>query len=231
MKSHDWLSNISDMMSGLMMIFLFVSISYMLSVQKEKQSMRDIAVTYQRLQKDLYKDLYTEFEGDLPKWQAEIDSTDNTVTFNEPSILFESNSADLKTRFQAILNEFFPRYLKILSSIKYKNDVQELRIEGHTSSDWEGTTSTNNRYLNNAKLSQERAFNVLQFCFCLKETEAEKEFLTKVLRANGLAFAKPKYNSNGKENYALSRRVEFRVITKTEEKIAKILEVSNGKSN
>ena len=40
-----WIS-ISDMMAGLMVIFLFIAISYMLHVQADKEKIEQIAVTY-----------------------------------------------------------------------------------------------------------------------------------------------------------------------------------------
>ena len=52
----DWIS-ISDLMAGLMMIFLFIAISYMNSLQIRAKQIKKIAVAYQELQDDLYYDL------------------------------------------------------------------------------------------------------------------------------------------------------------------------------
>ena len=59
-------------------------------------------------------------------------SIDSIVRFEEPIIFFNRGSATLKEEFKVILNDFFPRYLKILTSDKYRDDVEEIRIEGHT---------------------------------------------------------------------------------------------------
>ena len=67
----EWIS-ISDLMAGLMMIFLFIAISYMNSLQIRANQVRKIAVAYQELQDNLYQELYDEFKNDLPKWNAEI---------------------------------------------------------------------------------------------------------------------------------------------------------------
>jgi len=60
-KVEDDLSSISDLMSALMIIFLFISISYMQSVKAEKDRIEEnqrrikkIAVAYQELQVNLY---------------------------------------------------------------------------------------------------------------------------------------------------------------------------------
>jgi len=48
------------------------------------------------------------------------------------------------------------------------------------------------------------------------------------LRANGLSFANPVLTADGSEDSERSRRVEFRVLTKTEDKIYRILQKSQS---
>jgi outer membrane protein OmpA-like peptidoglycan-associated protein len=102
-----WIS-ISDMMSGLMMIFLFISISYMISVIREKDKIKEIAVTYNRLQNDLYEDLYNEFKNDLQKWDATINRQTLSVRFESPDVLFKLGSSQLENKFKEILEDFSP---------------------------------------------------------------------------------------------------------------------------
>ena len=228
----EWIS-ISDMMAGVMMIFLLIAVSYMVVISKtEKQlalqnaelkelnrQMSDIAKTHENLQLALHKDLVTEFSKYLESWNAEID-TDNTVRFREPEILFDQGKKEVKTRFQEILDDFFPRYIHILTQEKYRQDIDEIRIEGHTSMEWQNAKTLESRYLGNAELSQARALEVLKYCFSQTSINADKEWLVKVLRANGLSFAKPL------ETPELSRRVEFKVLTKSNEKIMNILDIN-----
>ncbi len=49
-----WIS-ISDLMSGLMVVFMFIAVAYI----------TNMAVTYDALQNDLYEDLLEEFKDDL----------------------------------------------------------------------------------------------------------------------------------------------------------------------
>jgi len=231
-KQTNWLESVSDMMSGLMMIFLFISVTYMLEATNEKQKaigekekMQQIALQVEKTKVALYEELRKEFKDDLPKWQAEIDEN-NTVRFNEPRVLFDPGKATLKSGFQEILTDFFPRYVRIVKDPRFFSDIEEIRIEGHTSTDWEGVKDYQERYLNNARLSQERAFEVLRFCFTLQAIMTEREWLPRVLRANGVSFGKFLLKTNGDEDSDRSRRVEFRILSKTEEKIYKILEVS-----
>ena len=48
-----WIS-VSDLMAGLMIIFLFIAITYIRPVQDERDTIRDIAVTFQDVEEDLY---------------------------------------------------------------------------------------------------------------------------------------------------------------------------------
>jgi len=227
-EDSEWMS-ISDMMSGLMLIFMFIAISFMIQVQDDKEKIENIAKTYYKDKEELNRDLNNEFKNDLKKWEAEI-TKDNIIIFNSPTVLFNTGKSSIKKDFKSILNNFFPRYIKILSSKKYKNEIDEIRIEGHTSNVWSKGLNESITYLKNMKLSQNRANNVLAYCYSLKNNLIHKniKWLEKHFRANGMAFSKLKYLD---KNHLLvdlikSKRVEFRVQMKTEEKIYKILEVS-----
>ena len=237
MEDDSWHGGISDLMTGLMMIFLLIAISYMLMVERSsveiKKSaesvleqgrvVKEIAATYSELQVGLYEDLLSEFKNDLKKWDATLEK-DSTIRFNEPDILFEAGSSNLRENFKNILHDFFPRYLSILTSEKYKIDIDEIRIEGHTSSIWEDAKTEAEIYLKNSRLSQERAHSVLAYCYQLDSSDSNHQWLHKVIRANGLSYGIPILNENGKEDRARSRRVEFKAITKSQEKILKIVE-------
>ena len=105
---------LADLMTGLMMIFLLISIVYMVKVEADSEKLKHIASDYNELRLQLYADLKTEFEKDLPKWGAELDP-DMTIRFREPDVLFDTGSDSLKPRFKTILDDFFPRYVRILT--------------------------------------------------------------------------------------------------------------------
>ena len=245
----EWMS-ISDMMSGLMLIFMFIAISFMIQVEedknktekinkeleqlikqakKDKEKIEHIAKTYYKDKEELNKALLEEFEKNLEDWEAEI-TKDNIIVFNSPTVLFNTGKSAIKKDFKYILNDFFPRYIKILSSKKYKNEIDEIRIEGHTSNTGNKGVKENIMYLKNMKLSQNRANNVLSYCYSLKNDfiHENSKWLEKHFRANGMAFSKLKYldSNHSVVDLIKSKRVEFRVKMKTEEKIYKILEVS-----
>lgn len=225
-----WIS-ISDMMSGLMMIFLFIAVSYMLKILREKEQIKEIAVTYNRLQTDLYTDLEREFHDDLPKWNAVIDRQSLSVRFESPDVLFQRGDFVIKLVFRDILADFFPRYLTILTGKKYREDIDEIRIEGHTSSEWRFDVPPDVAYLRNMELSQNRTRSVLEYVLSLpnEQVSSEKDWLKKYLTANGLSSSKIILVS-GDEDKDASRRVEFRVRTNAEKRIVKIIADSQNEA-
>ena len=224
-REEHWVS-ISDMMAGLMMIFLFISVVYMVHVIVDKKNIEDIAKTYENLQVDLYKDLDREFHDDLVRWNAILKEPPIlSVRFREPDVLFESGSVEIRPAFKKILDDFFPRYIKILMSPKYINDIEEVRIEGHTSSVWMGVTNKDIAYFKNMKLSQGRTRSVLEYVFLIHQIHKNKEvkgWLKERLTANGLSSSQL-ICSEGRENKHESRRVEFRVRTNAEKRIFRII--------
>lgn len=210
--------SISDMMSGLMLVFLFIAISFMIKVESENQEMKDVAIEYRDTKANLNEALYAEFENDLEVWGATI-TQENSIVFFSPDVLFEVSSSDIKDEFKVVLEQFFSRYITILTSEEYKEQILDLRVEGHTSDTWKSTKSKQDIYLKNMQLSQNRAYEVLSYCYSLDD-QAIKEnrlWLEKHFRANGMAFSKLK----DKEK---ARRVEFTIQMKSEDKVYEILE-------
>ena len=132
----------------------------------------------------------------------------------------------MRPRFREILADFFPRYARILNSQNYRDDIEEVRIEGHTSSSWETTTSEDDSYFLNMQLSQARTTSTLRYVLTLPEVREDVAWLRRHVTANGLSFSRLILTRDGEEDAAASRRVEFRVKTNAEKKIAQIVEVS-----
>ena len=213
---------LADLMTGLMMVFLLIAITYMVKVEAASQHIREIAVLYERMKVELYDDLKREFEKDLPRWGAELDR-DSTIRFREPDVLFPIGSSELKNNFKSILDDFFPRYVHILDSDKYRDAVKEIRIEGHTSSIWSNLPS-DQAYFQNMKLSQDRTRSSLQYVLGLPAVRDDLSWLRGHITANGLSSSKTIKRPGGSEDYERSQRVEFRVRTDAESRIATIIE-------
>ena len=154
-----------------------------------------------------------------------------SIRFKKP---FPPGEANVPIPFKDILDKFFPRYIAILTKPKYRDEIDEIRIEGHTSSEWMGESTLERdyseedvAYLENMGLSQNRARNVLEYVLAINSRQImqNKDWIKKNLTANGLSSSKPIPNLDGNENKEESRRVEFRVVTKSEKLIDEIKEL------
>lgn len=219
---------LSDLMTGLMMMFLLIAVLYMVQIESQSKKLKQVAVLYDELRTKLYEDLEGEFSSDLAKWGAEISKENLTIQFKEPDVLFAVGSSELRPRFREILNDFFPRYVRILTSEKYRQSITELRIEGHTSSIWTSTVTPQESYFLNMALSQERTRSTLQYVMYMPSLRASVPWLERFATANGLSFSKLMRTPTGAEDRNASQRVEFRVITDAERRIARILEAAQS---
>ena len=218
---HHWLS-VSDLMAGLMMVFLFISIALMRNALLERDRIKEVAVAYQENQVAIYDALMDEFEKDLEKWQASVDDDTLAFTFQSPEVLFATGSESLRPRFQQILDDFFPRYLDIL--LDFSDSINEVRIEGHTSSRWAPGSTDEEAYFNNMELSQGRTRSVLGYLYDLPEVSTHQEWIKANIAAVGFSSSRVVLDEAGQEDPERSRRVSFRVITNAETQIRQILD-------
>lgn len=195
---------VADLMSILMMVFMFLGILFLYKLKATKIS----------FQKELNIALNNEFGKDLDDWSAII-TNDNIIRFKAP---FKIGDINLTEKYKNILKDFFPRYIKLLTSDNLKQKINEIRIEGHTSYGWAFVDDINQIYLKNMKLSQERSYNVLNFVYTLDNQIINKnhEWLIQRLRSNGLSYSKPVYKDIDGTiiDEINSKRVEFIVISK-----------------
>ena len=77
----------SDLMTGLMVIFLFIAIAYMSKVQANQSVLTD----YIETKRQLHDKFVNEFKGDTAKWQMSI-GKDLSMKFKNPTVLFEQGS-------------------------------------------------------------------------------------------------------------------------------------------
>lgn len=217
---------LSDLMTGLMFLFLLISLAYMVAIQVQQTKTKDVLQTYEQTRTDLYRALYAEFHSDLPKWGAQLDPQTLSLRFYARNVLFTSGSSELQPRFQAILRDFFPRYVRILTEPQYRDLISEVRIEGYTSSFWQPGATIDQSYIGNMALSQDRTRAVLAYVLGLPAIEPDKSWLLNVLTANGLSFSHLIRYSNGTENADASQRVEFRVRTDADRQVARVLALS-----
>ncbi len=194
------------------MIFLFIAVIYVQNINKrfgEVSNVRD----------DICSDLSKEFSSYSGRWGMSICENGLLISFESDSN-FEINSAKLTDRFKGILRDFFPRLMGVIQ--KYRDSISELRIEGHTDSSVRSDDTELSGYIYNTKLSQERSRNVMDFSLSLDPILSNPKYLEwsyNHLTAHGLSSSHRIFNSRGLENYSASRRVEFRLRTKAEDRL------------
>ncbi len=213
-----WIS-VSDMMTGLMMIFLFIAIIYIQEVLNTYGEFEDV-------QAKICTELRTEFNEEQKTWNMKICEGGLLVKF-ENNENFLPDSKIITERFQLVLNEFYPRFKNILW--KYIDDVDELRIEGHASSEARGK-SRKDAYLYNTELSQGRSYNVMNYVLSLDEIISNSDFLEwsyENLTAHGMSSSEVIMVNNVEDRQA-SRRVEFRIRTKAEDKLIEFVKELDG---
>lgn len=226
--------SLGDLMAGLLLIFVLLLSFVMLDLmEKEKRDneinkrLLEIFTDYVKLREKLYEDLENEFQEDLQRWNAVLDREKLSVRFREPNVLFEQGEAEVQFAFKKILDDFFPRYIRILKHPDYVNEIAEIRIEGHTSSEWSELVSKENAYILNMELSQDRTRSVLQYVLQIPTVNIHRDWIRQYLTANGLSSSKLILNPNGTQNRKESRRVEFRVRTNAEKQLEKIKELEH----
>ncbi|NEX21187.1 OmpA family protein [Thiorhodococcus mannitoliphagus] len=207
---------VSDLMATLMMIFLFLAVLHMAQVERTHLVETEVRATAAESRQAIYQALEDEFREDLPRWRAELVKPTLTLRFREPDVLFDRSSARIKPEFEAILRDFLPRYLAQLSG--FKDVIREIRIEGHTSSEWSADTAPLQAYFLNMELSQQRTQAVLRFAYGLEGLEDATWFRDRVA-AVGLSSSRLVHDPDGAEDPEASRRVEFSVLTDFESRL------------
>jgi outer membrane protein OmpA-like peptidoglycan-associated protein len=233
-KANDsnWMS-FSDIMTGLMVIFMFIAISYIYEVQKREAEVNQIIEDYKLTQQKIYNDLDSTFTDRFKEYNLLV-NPDLSIQITDASALFPSqfyyDDILLKQRFESFLDEFTPLFYSIILKEEYRDDISEIRIEGHTAIAVVNDEFDKEYYRNMIILSQKRSNKVLEYMtntgYYDGMNEQEKSFLRFVTTSNGLAFGRSldnkgnfKYDSDKSIDKVKSKRVEFRIVTNSQKVI------------
>jgi outer membrane protein OmpA-like peptidoglycan-associated protein len=232
----------ADLMTVLMVIFLFISIAYMGLVQYKQQQQDKIFEEYKQTKENLYNELKETFKNDFQKWNLALDQ-DLSIRFTNPNVLFEPDKAKIRPLFEQILNEFIPKYFNVLRQVKYQNKIAEIRIEGHSDPAARTPTGYQNEnfgYIENLQLSQDRSLSVMDYIirstYYNQLPATDKKWIRFSVTATGLSYGRTldnekKYSyKTGKDiNFEYSRRVEFRIVTTSELLVEKVIQQMQNK--
>jgi outer membrane protein OmpA-like peptidoglycan-associated protein len=96
-SDNNWIS-FSDIMTVLMVVFLFIAISYILEVQKRQAERDEIFEEFKATKEELYNELDSVFKADFQKWEVKLDK-DLSIKFTNPDVLFNSGQTTIRTSF------------------------------------------------------------------------------------------------------------------------------------
>lgn len=190
---------VSDLMAVLMLVFMFIAVISIRTIVNEEEILNAEC-------DEIYQALKAEFEGDFLDWKVVL-LRDSTIRFRDPDVLFEAGSHEIRSDFRVILSLFFPRYLESIN--EFREDIREIRIEGHTSSEFKNSEKP---YISNMRLSQDRTREILEYVLSLPDPNRYVEWAKPLITANGLSSSRLIRNKKDEEDKILSRRVEFRLL-------------------
>lgn len=150
----------------------------------------------------LLKTFHTEIEHNILRITKALE-----IQFIASYLQFNVGVYTLTTVQKEFLNQFFKKLLPVLKP--YSSNITALQINGHTSSEWRGTTFSM-RYLNNADLSAKRAMSITKQLFLNRSLTSYQPWLSRTIESDAHAFAKPVLNAS-KEDKTASRRVSITI--------------------
>ena len=149
--------------------------------------------------------------------RADIDESGNITL--ESTVFFQTGSSEIRADGQAMLQRFLPVYLEVLLRPEYSDYLGEIIIEGHT--------DTSGTYVNNLRLSQNRALSVAIYCLNIVDGSKRAQ-LQRLMTAKGRSYSDPVYNADGTVNMDASRRVVFKFSLKDAEMVDELNNILNG---
>ena len=228
--------SIGDLMASLLLIFVLLLVSALLSVQEQDEKIKDTIARIDSTKQNLFNKLNEEFKDDFKKWDAEIDTSltirfKGIVTIDKQyeKFYFASDSSSLNTSHKTILDKFFLKYINILRLDEFKKAIKEIRIEGHTDAKPRNMKKYPDPYIGNMILSQERALSVAAYSLGTIKKQDERKWVESKLMANGLSYSRLIDKEN--DTSAVNRRVEFRFVTDFEEQIDKALRILRNEND
>ena len=112
--------------------------------------------------REFIDNLKRELAADVEKAGGRIDPF-GRVEFPE-TVVFETGSAVIPPGFEAKLDGICPQWLAMLRKSAERFDIDEIRIEGHSSPEWASAQTKRDAWVANLGLSQRRAQSVLTHC-------------------------------------------------------------------
>ena len=196
----------TDLMTALVLVFMVLF--FYLYINNYYQNINS-AIEQKKISQALNETLKTQ------NIDAVVDKSTGVVKIEDLS-LFELNSWKLSTDGKIYLSKFTPVYLNSLFSNDYMAEhLDKIIIEGHTDSQtYKGKYTADEQYMKNMDLSLKRAYSVANYMINTPYNKKNGDKLRKMVIVEGASYSNPILNSEGKEDYSKSRRVELKLVMK-----------------
>lgn len=194
-----WIT-MSDLLLGLMIIFLTLFIMSIVGFSQSKFAEKSVQI-------ELAESLADKFSKNNIK--VNVDKLSGLVEISDLE-LFDTGSYTLSKKGKAYLDKFFPIYINtIFSNNEISDKVENIVIQGHTDSQmFTGLKSQEEQYAKNLELSSLRAITVANYVFKTNYDKKYRDKLQKILIVEGKSNTDPVLVNN-KEDLNKSRRVEL----------------------
>lgn len=214
-----WVSY-SDLMAGLLMMFALM----LFAALHHYGGMIDQAGDVLKVKSDIIVKLDSIMEAEGAG--VTVDPKTGAVLFPD-GVLFAEGQATLQPAGHRQLDSFASKYFAVLlGDSVIRSQLRSVVIEGHT--------NDNSSYEYNLRLSQQRAFSVMEYL--LKSAPEHEAALQQYVTANGRSFSQPVCKADGKVHpypcpngggvdKAKSRRIEILFRLKDEEALERVREL------
>ncbi|WP_287770456.1 OmpA family protein [Megasphaera sp.] len=226
-----WISN-TDLMSGLLVLFLFIAILMNQGLSEAQDEIKKITGASNEVRRELQESIKQNFSAEeIKRYNLDQENNVGAASFDKGDGRFLVGSSELTPEFRATLQVFLPKYIKSISDIYEKDPdkIKEIRIEGHTSTEWFANNNgqlvtANDAYIKNMELSQNRTRAIIQYALSLPELVPYHSLIKEKLTANGLSSSQIIKKEDGSEDFDASRRIEFKVVVNDEATVKAIEE-------
>lgn len=247
-----WIST-TDLMSGLMVMFLLIAMAFMKQLQE-----KDPLEAHRLMEENIFNELNQTFKTAIQQQVISVDSSLALRFIDGKVKMFDFGQQRLRTEFTQRLDSVLPKYLELITRDTVLRHIAEIRVEGHANSNpspqyqrvhWPhysdslfADSAAKALYLSyafNSELSQGRAREVLDYIRShpayRRYPASTRERLDFLFTATGMSFARRLdsegnlvYTSKGKEDLQRSLRVEFRIVTSRPESLSGVLKELNS---
>ncbi len=199
-----WIT-MTDLMTGLVLVFVVMFFYTYLNSHQEKMTQM---IAQENATKSIQEALVKQ------NIDATVDPISGVVKISDLE-LFELNSYTLSDKGKEYLDKFAPTYFNSIFSDKYMNEnLDKIIIQGHTDSQtYAGEYTADEQYMKNMELSLNRAYTVANYMTNTPYNKENGDRLRKMILVEGASFSNP-ILTNGKEDFAKSRRVELKLVMK-----------------